>query len=222
MNNKKIKRAFNGVTLILVSTVVYRVLLIFRPILRDFPQLLNEETVQSGGSITGLLFTFGLPILYAVLVIVGLALFLQIVQDREGGNSIGCLFASYGIAVATLFTTSIPAILLYLLTMLFALIGFYYLSRSNSLDKKGRSGANLLFFYSAFTIGLYTMKAILFTPAIYDFLYSKGWSIMDSGRVLFYLANLALMVLEVIGWYRIRKSFREKLPRKAGPIIEYV
>ena len=222
MNSKQIKRAFNGVTLLLVSTIVYRILMLVRPVIQDLPLLLNQEMVQNKVSLIDLLFAYPIPIVYAVLVIIGLALFLQIVKDREGGNSIGCLFASYGFFVVTLFTIAIHTILFNLLTMLFALVGYYYLSRSASLDKRGRSGANLLFFYSAFTIGLYTIKAFLFTPAVYVFIHSNGWVIPNSIRVVLYIANLALVVLEIVAWYRIRKSLRDQLPRKATPIIEYV
>ena len=211
MKTDNLKKATRGVTLIFWTILIYRCLLFAHSIYTKSGHHIQDEINKIGAEpINSKLFGLGIPLLYTLLIIGGLTLFVQAMKDRMGKNGTIYIMISYVIMIIAFVSTGVVSTGSHLSSYLIAMFGFFILTKTNSLTQEGIAGVNILF--ASVSIGLFIQLAMyfVFLPVTYKFFAARGWTFIGYLHNILNFLSLIVIVLELVGWFRVRASLRER------------
>ena len=192
----KINRSIQGALFLFLSTLIFHVLhlssssvLFFTPDISIY--ILLNKVLAAG---------------YPLLMILGFSL-MNSALDRRGKNAVNIAMVASVLRIVPVFTDGSLQALFIIITYALFFIAYYQLFFSETLSAKGKTALRFLLISVVLSLLHFLLNRFLIT----DVVSSVDSDLTKLIRTRAWLQLLALLsiVLQLLGWYRLMRSFRE-------------
>ena len=201
--NTDYKKSYQGVLTIIWSIIIFYFLRAGRTIYLSM--VYNQTAFNMSEPADVKLFTHGLPMVFYIATIVGLTYFASGL-DKRAKSGLTYIRMGYLLLIVDVFDFGIISTGAFITGLLIILFGFYILSSTTSLNKEGLAGVNMLFGTMLLTLLIQLIKTLLYIAPVYQYFITKSTNFGSYTPKVFNFLFLVIVVMELIGWVRIRTS----------------